>query len=322
MNSDSYIPAINLYDLYFTNQISNIEQIKLNSENVNQSDVILSGVIPNLTPLSRMIYKSVSTPDRPKLIQDLLKDDMMIESLEQKDYLNDPDYLEKLENGALGFYMEKYISYYGKCPVCEEFSLRKYVMSNVPVVDFICINRKYHESKNECFLFQLKTSTNDFYFNRSKEYISIGSKRFGYNSHIVKASDNISKKFLVVGYICINLEEVSVSYMQKMVSHYKINNNKSFVIIPDLSENKDEYYYKYIGNILDKNIIRWDNKLVNVKEISSVLNTIKEIDTGLLFNETNQINPYYDFPITMLKDEWTSFLNNKRPKKRRYVLRY
>src|ERR1700722_1660201 len=58
-----------------------------------------------------------------------------------------------MENNGLGFFMEKFVSVYGLCPVCSQPSRKKYSHSNVPV-DLVCTNIKNHLNNNKCFLFQ------------------------------------------------------------------------------------------------------------------------------------------------------------------------
>ena len=50
--------------------------------------------------------------------------------------------------------------------VCNEKTLKKYNNPAIPVIDLICINDK-HIEKNECFLFQVKVSATDRYFDKT-----------------------------------------------------------------------------------------------------------------------------------------------------------
>lgn len=313
MELNTYIPIVKLYELFFTKPISTT--ILLNREHTpqpyqqQQQQNLLS-------PMSKQIYQSAYTPDKPKLLQEFIKDDLAIETLEQQQYKDDPDYQEKLENGGLGFYMESFIAFHGLCPLCGQKTLRKYIRSNIPVVDLICINKSYHEANNSCFLFQIKTTLSDLYFNKSQQYIMVGSKQFGYNSHIVKGSDDIKKKTIVIGYICISLDRNILDNTK-----YKINKQKSFVLIPNLLNTKSENYYEYTQSIMNKNVIKWNNNLVNMYNITNVLN-VSDVNTMEIFNETFNVNPYNNLPLKILGKLWQDYINTTKKTTKRYKLTF
>ena len=328
MTDLSYIKPIILYDLYFTKDISNITIPT--KENLPETQTIpQTPPAPKskkrlmedmLSPEGKKIYKSASTPDKSRLLADLLADTRTVEEIEMKEYENDSDYLEKLENNGLGLYMESFISNYGICPICKQKTLRKYSASNMPVVDLICVNKAYHTTNNSCFLFQVKTSLSDIYFNKKENYITVGSKKFGYNSHIVKGNSSDVNKTLVIGYICLFLD-------QNMMDNnkYKINKSKSFVLVPDLQKKLDEYYYEYIMEFMGKNRIKWNNNLVSTNDINVCLNNIVDIDTTQIFNEEVISNPYMNLPLDKFLAEWTAYVKKKGIKiggTKRYKLVY
>ena len=268
-----------------------------------------------LSPMGKQIYKTASEEDKPYLLPLLLKDTNDVEEQEMKDYENDPDYIEKMENNGLGYYMEKFMSFYGICPVCKQNTLRKYNMSNMPVVDLICINRKYHIANGGCFLYQVKTTVesdtlfSNIYFNKKNKTIMIGSKRFGYNSHVIKGDDDHNKKLLTIGYICLYLIKDTQNDHK-----YRISKTNSLVLIPDLHNNTNEYYYEYVKVIMNKNVITWNSNLVLIDNIDSLLQNNLNVDTTKFFNESNITNPYNDIPFIKLGDEWKLYIKNKKNK--------
>jgi hypothetical protein len=241
----------------------------------------------DLTPVSKSIYDTLTPISQDKMRQDFIRNDIVVETLEEKQYELDPDYQEKFENGGLGFYLENYISYYGLCPVCGEKTLCKYRSSNVPVVDLVCINTDYHLSENKCFLFQVKISLNNSYFNLDHKKISGGSIKYGEIPHTLEGTSDTNKKYLIPGYICLRLEEHTTD-----IQTYLINHNASFVLIPDLNNKSNQFYYQYLQdkNFFGKNLITWNGSMVSTKPLNTVLNggRIKEY----VFNEEVIDNPY------------------------------
>ena len=319
MDND-YIDKITLYDLFFrkpinivtyenSQQTQQIQQThQLHPNNLTPIKQKTQSLLSLLSPEGKLLYKRAPEEDKEKLLNDLVKDTNIVENMEMLDYMNDLDYKEKMENNMLGFYMESFISCYGKCPVCKQKTLRKYNMSNMPVIDLICTNFDYHYNNGGCFMYQLKTSIDSNYFN--KNHITVGSKRFGYNSHIVKGSDDDNKKLLVIGYICLFLTQ---NENNDNNNKYKINKSKSFVLIPDLKSTLDEHYYSYGVNYFGKNIIRWNSKLVTMNSISNCINNIDNmnVDTNKQFSEIIIENPYKYIPNIKLGSEWKKYKNRK-----------
>jgi hypothetical protein len=238
-------------------------------------------VLFEITPISRMILSSLTPYSKQIMTEELRADNLFIEEYERKELENDPDYLEKMANNKLGFYMENFVSYYGVCPVCKQNTLRKYFHSNVPVVDFVCINKDYHLQTNTCFLFQLKISLGGEYFNFNQ--ISIGSRRYGELPHSIKGSDNI--KHIVPGYICLRLNWLeSQSYL--------IDPNNSFIIVPDYHNTSNISYYQYLPykDRYGKDIITWNSNMFTTLSVRDILNTLF-VDYEY-FTETIIDNPY------------------------------
>ena len=211
----TFLSVQDLYDLYMTKELRTV--IKYTQDPgpgaADVSDAMpispkrpVLQSIEALTPFSKQLAKSVATPDRPEFIKGLLQDDADIQGLESIDDLEDPDYVEKMANSGLGFFVEDFLSFHGRCPVCKQKTLRKYSISNMPVIDLICTNKRYHiKTKTPtCFLYQVKIKVGDSrYFDYTHKYINIGSKAKGYNSHEVLGFRGIEHKLVVNRYICL-----------------------------------------------------------------------------------------------------------------------
>lgn len=241
-----------------------------------------------LTPFAKAIYDLSSLSEKKQLLSDLYKDDKKIEESYFDEYIDDPDYQDKLANNKFGFYMESYISYFALCPVCGENTLRLYEINNLPVVDAICINKTDEGNSLHLLgprIYQIKVAINDSnYF--GKDFILAGSKRFGYNSHVIENKGHDLMKNTVVGYICISVNSISDT-------QYKINYDKSYVLIP-IFNNKDKTgtFYKYDDSYKSKykkNKIVFNPDLVRQKKLSDIMNIplIKEKANTLIINTNN-----------------------------------
>ncbi|AVL94977.1 hypothetical protein ma591 [Moumouvirus australiensis] len=278
------IKLIDLYKLFFCKKL--IEPIIItNQQNISSHHIFNL----TLTPTSKKIYNATSPNSKPYILQDLLKNTQTIEDLESKIDLLDPDYQEKFQNNGLGFFMEDYICAYGKCPVCGQATLRKYSQSNVPVIDLVCINTDYHLKKNKCFIFQIKISLTNNYFSLKNKILIVGSKNYGKISHIHTGLEPIINKIVVPGYICVKLKKVD-----EINQEYVIDYKSSFSLIPNYQNKSSENYYDYIdvSGFYGKNIISWNDSMVDVINLNDVLdnNKIKYE----VFQENESSNPYCD----------------------------
>ena len=219
-----------------------------------------------LTPLSKDIYDSATEKEKERLIDSFKEDDKKIELENLLNNKNDPDYIFEFENpSAIGFYLESWIAVNYPCPICSG-KLKKYVLYNMPIIDLVC-NNKFHTNEMGVKFFQVKSSEDDSivpkdnkkYFssldkydkydeNGKEGYIHTGSKKYGYNAHVIKSNDSIDKKQILIGYICINYT--------KKETKLTINNSKSFILLPKTSKNdSNDTYYKYIHNSNSMSVI-------------------------------------------------------------------
>jgi hypothetical protein len=272
---NSQLQAKDLYNIFFQKDLTFVQELRDPKTPPSKT----STIITQFTPMTKSLYYSVSPLSRKKLLQDIEEDNRILEK-----YDNDTDYVEKMSNNQLGFYVEDFISCYFLCPVCGKNTLRKYTSATVPVVDIICVNKEYHLKNKKCFLFQIKTSLMYDYFNVRNHTISVGSEKYGIPAHIHKGSESLSNKIVVPGYFCLKLNEENNQI-------YKIDNENSFVLIPDYDDNSDEYYYTYVGkNIYKKNIIKWNPDMFDLLKIPDIT-TLTKIDYSIL-SETIIQNPY------------------------------
>lgn len=256
--------------------------------------VVPSSHIPHktigLSPTAKRIYDASTPEDQLKLLADFVKDDNIIAAQIAREYILDSDYLEKYSNSGLGFYMEYVVSYYGKCPVCNQASLRSYNSAYIPVVDVICVSKSPESVKMHDLtprLFQIKISVGkSSYF--TSDRICVGSKRFGYNSHIVNVNIHNRFKNIVVGYICINLDYNEES------NTGTINHTGSYVLIPEFNKaGVTDTYYQYVtgSGCFGKNAIQWNNNVVIKHPLNTCL-SITTVDTTVVFTESTMANPF------------------------------
>lgn len=275
-----------LFNIFLKKNLIQLSKVQPRTPTKNKVNVINSTNL--LTPFSKSIYDAVSPNSKQYILQDMLTDNDLIQTNEKLEEESDPDFEEKMENNRLGFYMEDFISFYGLCPVCNQPTLHKYAHSNVPAIDFVCINYKFHLNTKTCFLFQMKISLNNNYFNLTNESIVVGSRTYGNVIHSVKGSDPLEDKMIVPGYICIKLYQ-----QHSELQSYNVDYRNSFILIPDYTSKSTDFYYTYLKtkSIYGKNMITWNNSMVKT------LNLHKTIVDPIIvryevFNQIEITNPY------------------------------
>lgn len=279
------ISISDLYKLFFTKNLVNVTEYDSVTP-LKQTKKQDEGL---LTPISKSIYDSVSPLSKPYILRDLLKNTESLEAIETKNEQLDPDYIEKMENSGLGFYMENFISVYGFCPVCGQKTLRKYAQSNIPVVDLICINKEYHITNNKCFIFQVKISMTNEYFSLKNEYLVVGSRIYGEVAHLHKGSESIKNKVVVPGYICIKMSPDPIN-----IQNYLIDYRNSFVLVPDYNNISNKYYYTYLNikNKYGRNMLTWNTSMVDTLPLKYIFRYNRI--TYKIFSEEEIKNPYID----------------------------
>lgn len=284
----SQIITVNdLYKLFFKKKLVNLKKMEPASpvKTISQKKEAPS-------PSFKAISDAMSPRSKAFMEREMMEDDIFVENLEAESELTDPDYLEKMENGYLGFFMENFVSVYFPCPVCGKYTLKKYVHSNVPVVDLVCINKDYHMASNECFIYQLKISLTNDYFDASTGRIAVGSRAYGDIAHLHKPSEDIKIKRIVPGYICIKLRK-----RPNESQSYTIDKDNSFVIVPDYNSTSSDFFYEYLPNKnkYGKPEIKWNNSSVKSFWLNAIYKG-KQVDHEY-FSETDIDNPYQDLKL-------------------------
>jgi hypothetical protein len=280
-----YIPIKRLYSIFTDTDIIEYEVKK----NIDIKRVF---EMPNkylMSPTAKSIYNSLAPDEKRRMRYDYKYDNDKLLQREEKDYMDDPDFNEKLENNAIGLYMEAYVSVFGKCPGCGQNTLRCYDDMSTPVVDVICINRTPQGVESHKIyprIYQIKVSLNNStYF--TKDYIHVGSQRYGYNSHMAHVRD-IKYNNIVVGYICIHLDD------GKEEGEYNINTSKSYVLLPRLNKRgvNGTYYTYKTGTFFGKLSIIRNKDAVDEHPINKCLDNNKHhITTSIIFHKNSSPNP-------------------------------
>lgn len=286
-----YVSKNKLYNLFTKSELVKTKIVKesrkrkrtvpnFTNNNNNNNRTILS-------PLSKKIYDSIDDTDKEYFLIDLIKDNKYLDLI--NDDIDDDDYLEKMENNMLGFYMENFVCHHIKCPSCHQYTLMKYSIKNMPVIDVICSNKDYHDNNEDVKYFQIKVSVNNNnrYFNN--KYIVVGSKKYGYNCHEIYGSEKMNEKRTLIGYICLYLDSFSDN-------KYKINRNSSFVLNPIVNTSKHEKYYEYIDNtkiFFNRPIIKWNENIVKKLDLKKICNTWI-VNTNTVYYDIELINNPYE----------------------------
>lgn len=240
-----------------------------------------------LSPQSQMLLSLFSPDTQQRLARDFYLDDIAINKQLLKDEIEDPFYVY-FNNKDNGLYLELWVCVNISCPGCGQ-KLYKYANPNMPVVDVKCINPSHNISMGPLY-YQIKATEKDKtfnklnYFNYNEEYICVGSIKYGYNCHVIRA-DNMSDRDLLVGYICIEYY-----YTDETNNNIIIDMNKSFVLIPNLLYKplepiqNDWTFYNYIYTHQSVPVIKFNNNMVRKFRFSDLYRPFGVI----------KLNNYYD----------------------------
>lgn len=113
---ESKISINKLYNLFFTKNLVKLDKY----EPRTPTKKLKTEYIEPLTPTSKIIFNTVSPRSKEYIRKNMEADTISIRKMEEKIESDDSDYIEKMENGGLGFFMENILSFYGSCPVCGE----------------------------------------------------------------------------------------------------------------------------------------------------------------------------------------------------------
>jgi hypothetical protein len=268
-----YIGKTILYNLFETALYLNIVQIPISveppvplsrrSKRIAQMQQDPAAKKFALSPYSENLLSFFSPDTQKRLRRDFYEDDQEINKIIERNTIDDPLFIF-FDNSGVGIYLELWVCVNIPCPGCNH-KLYKYANPGMPVVDVRCINTdhnigpKYYQIKATQ---QGKTYRGRQYFSLQEEYICVGSDRFGYNCHVVRADEPIINRQILIGYICIE-------YNYNDDNHIIIDMTKSFLLIPNLQfvpHNEWTYYHYESTNPIP--IIKFNQSMMNVIKFS------------------------------------------------------
>jgi len=280
----TYVSIDDLYTIFTHTDI-----IEYSVEKKTDAKIILPTPKKTIfSPSTDDLLECFTPIERGRLMKDFKNDDSKLLEQARKDYLDDDDYNEKLKFREIGIFMEPIISVFGFCPGCNQKTLKCYDDIGIPVVDVICVNKEPYAielHKKYPRIYQIKVSLNKSkYF--TNEYIHTGSLRYGYNSHMAKVK-NIKYNLIVVGYICIHLDD-----LDDLNNDYRINQQKSYVLVPTLNATgvSGTYYTYGTSSFYGKPKIIWNKNAVKTYKLQNYLN-LKSISTSIVFYKNVYENP-------------------------------
>ena len=223
-----------------------------------------------LSPNSESLLSNFSPETQLRLRRDFYIDEQEINKIIERDSIDDPLYIH-FNNSHVGIYLELWVCVNIPCPGCG-YKLYKYANPGMPVVDVRCINPAHDHNMGPKY-YQIKATQKGAiyagyqYFSLVKQYICVGSYRFGYNCHVIRADEPSISRQLLIGYICIE-------YNYNNSNHITIDMTTSFILRPNLkftpqnTEQNEWTYYQYasispnpiiIFNTYMMDIIRFTN---------------------------------------------------------------
>ncbi len=287
----TYINKDILRELFNTSLYLDVVQIDVRrSERISTMDKIDY----NLSPKSLDLLSHFSPDTQKRLARDFYLDDMALQNYIGREETDDPSYIYFNASGV-GSYLELWVCVNIICPGCGH-KLYKYANPNMPVVDVRCINPSH---KYGPIYYQIKATQKGVvhagykYFSYDDNYVSAGSIKYGYNSHVIKADDYESRD-LLVGYICIEY-----IYTDPTFNKIIIDMNKSFILIPDLQfqpniYQKDLTFYHYLST--EPTIVGFNNTMVRKFRLSELYEPFGIVP---LSNYYDVVKVYNEEPPTM-----------------------
>lgn len=264
--SSEIIGLDNLKKLFEKEDIFNLEAF---FDSTEQKPTSFNGY--SMSPYTKKIYDSIPDEEKSDFLKNIIDDDKKIQIIENNelDMAYNPEYL-------LYDYLEYFISYFFKCPVCKKKTLKKYANISMPVIDILCINEEHPLDRTR--FFQIKTTSGNLfngkpYFSKKKKFIHVGSYRYGYNIHNITNFTEEKYKNMLIGYICIEYK-VDGNFI-------KINRKNSFYIIPDIAD-----FPRYIYNETNNKILHFYTEPLEITD---------------LYN-SNNIYRYYFFKPTRIRN--------------------
>lgn len=251
-----------------------------------------------ITSLTPYIKKYVDPSTIDDIEADLKLDDKLIEKIESYE---DDNYVD-IEN--YGKHVEVWFADNFVCPVCRQYTLRRYAKSNFPVIDLVCVNNNHTFSDGVRF-FQVKAMAQGSlfnglpYFSRNDRTIHVGSYTYGKIVHNLSRYDFDVDKKILIGYMCIVIKRIledsliidkTKSFFVLPKTNTEIVAKKLFNDIPPamLPIHDDVYFYQYLDEDDDApHLIKFSNLLNDVTTLSSYVDSNIVIPKNYLSNVTH-----------------------------------
>lgn len=265
-----------------------------------------------LSPQSKLILSLFSPESQSKLARSFYLDDIELNKKLIKDEIIDPDYVY-IDNSGVGLYLELWICSKLTCIGCGE-KLYKYANPNMPIVDVKCINPNHtfdHGSK----YYQIKATQSNVkyagtkYFSYDEEYIKVGSVKYGYNCHMINATDPIINRDILINYICIEYDYIDPN-------NIIINMKNSFIVMPKLNlpNTIPMTFYTYTNT--DKiPTIKFNNIMTNKYRFSDIYKPFGVIKLNLYFDVVkvynNEVAPLLKLDMDTSDDFQIKYLKMK-----------
>ncbi len=264
----------------------------------------------NLSPQSRELLSYFSPETQKRLARDFYLDEQLINRYLEKQEIDDPNYIYFNASGV-GTYLELWVCVNIICPGCGH-KLYKYANPNMPVVDVKCINPEHNYLMGPIY-YQIKATQKGVvhagykYFSYDDNYVSAGSIKYGYNSHVIKADDYASRD-LLIGYIC-----VEYIYTDPTFNKIIIDMDNSFILIPDLQFQpnifqKDLTFYHYLST--EPTIVGFNNTMVRKFRLSElyhpfgVISLSNYYDVRKTYNAPAPAGPIFQYKYLIMKKKY------------------
>ena len=284
----AYITSDVLRYLFTTSLLVDVIPLEVRrSERLMNHVVHVNKFSEQLSPAGKVLLSYFSPETQLKLARDFYLDDIKINKEILKEEMTDPTYIY-FDNQGVGLYLELWICANMHCPGCGE-KLYKYANPNIPAVDVRCINPKHNFEKSPIY-FQIKaTETGSMfaglkYFDYNEGYVCIGSKKYGYNCHVIRGDDSKNRD-LLIGYICIEY-----TYANPLNNQIRINMHASYMIFPNMvfnpvDEREKAFTFYHYDDSYRIPVIRFNNNIVKKYRFSEYFDKpIDIIDLNLYYS--------------------------------------
>ena len=259
-----------IHNLFTTSKLYELDETRQYNKPViepvfttpRKSERLVNKAPPDYTFLPDILINQ--TPITGKRLKiDMGKDDVIHANKELIEEINDETYIYYEEN--YGKLIETFYIDNCECPVCHQKTLRRYVRSNFPLIDAVCIypNHTYNDGVK---YFQIKSSNGSLfrgkkYFSKKDRFSHTGGSKLAILAHSIKT--NSRKKYTLFGYICIEY----IDNDNELI----VNKKKSFIILPNISFSHPKmFYYRYNPYLNTVFFNKSPNIIVAISDIKTI----------------------------------------------------